>query len=270
MITATRHYPALDLAAALWWRARREGLRWFAIGFVPLLVVLAILVLSLGFKGHVNGNAAATAAFGRREGVAGSPLYVGLFLLVGPGMVALFGSLGVAQVVRGIVGQEATRGGLELALAGPYTPGSLARGLLLYVLGVAVLEWLGATVLAAAALLVVAHMLGSHLMLHAGYVGVALLVPLAAILSGSCIALVVYLRAPRLAQMGSFGLNFGGGGIGSLAGSVPGLAVVLVSVFLGTSVSPATLGIALGITACIVGIGAATVVAFRFNPDAVL
>jgi hypothetical protein len=260
----------LTLIRALAWRARAEGVRSLFIPLAMFAVVMTFLIaLSLPGVGHING-ARALAAFAERYGAHADAVTVGIGLLLGPGLVATFSCLSVAQLVRGIVGAEASRGGIEALLAAPYRPGTIMTALLGYVAAVAGLYWAGMSAIAMLALAAITGASGATVSLTAGYLLAALVVPLLAAWAAAGLALLVNLLYPRLAQVGGYGINTGGGGIAGLPAMLPGLGVLLVFTLWAPAISAGELlGVAGGTTAAIAVAGVATV-ARRFRPDAVL
>lgn len=260
----------LTLIRALAWRTRAEGARYL---FIPVILFAAVITLAVVLAqtgtGHING-ARTMAAFAARYGAHTDAVTVGLGLLLGPGMVALFACLAVAQLVRALVGGEASRGGIEALLAAPYRPGTIMTALLGYAGAVATLYWAAMTAIAALALAVITAAGGATVSLTASYLLAATLVPLLAAWAATGLALLVTLLYPRLAQAGSYGINVGGGGVAGLPAILPGLAVLLVFTLWAPQISAAELlGVAGGTTA-VVAIGGIATVARRFRPDAVL
>lgn len=266
-VTADR---PLTLVRALAWRTRTEGIRYL---FIPVALFAAVITLtivtSLTGTGHING-AKGLAAFAGRYGAHADAVTVGIGLLLGPGMVALFSCISVAQFVRNLIGAEASRGGIEALLAAPYRPGTIMTALLGYVGAVATLYWAGMSAIATVALAAVTWSAGATVSLAASYLLAALIVPLLAAWAATGLALLVNLLYPRLAQAGSYGINAGGAGIAGIPAVLPGLGVLLVFLFWASSVSAGELlGVAGGTAAAVAVAGVATI-ASRFRPDAVL
>lgn len=128
----------------------------------------------------------------------------------------------------------------------------------------------GMSAIAVAALTAVAWSSGAAVSLTASYLFAALIVPLLAAWAATGLALLVNLLYPRLAQVGGYGINTGGGGIGGLPAVLPGLGVLFVFVLWASQVSAGELlGVAGGSTAAVAAAGI-VIVARRFRPDAVL
>lgn len=269
MKPATTDHP-LTLIRALAWRTRAEGVRYL---FIPValfagVIALAVAIPALG-TGHVNG-ARALAAYAERYGAHADAVTVGIGLLLGPGLVAVFSCLSVAQFVRNLIGAEASRGGIEALLAAPYRPGTIMTALLGYVGAVATLYWAGMSVVAALALVAVTWSTGAAVSLTASYLLAALVVPLLAAWAATGLALLVNLLYPRLATAGSYGINTGGAGVAGVPAMLPGLGVLFVFSLWAPDVSPGELlGVAGAAVAAIAVAGVATVTR-RFRPDAVL
>ena len=258
----------MSLLAALAWRGRREGLPYVFIP-VGLFAALVALLFGVASSGQVNG-AQQMANFAERYGAHGSLVIVGLGLLLGPGLVALFTTISVAMLVRNLIGSEASRGGLELLLAAPYRPRTIMTALLGYAAVVATAYWALMTGLAAVALAVVCAADGASVTLTGSYLAAALPVPLLGGWAAAALAVGVNLLYPRLAQVGSYGIHIGGGGISGLPPLLPGLAIFL---------SFAIWAPHIGVTALVAIVGGGTaaitvlsiaVVAVRFRPDGAL
>ena len=191
------------LVGALGWRARREGLRYLLVTFIPFLFMLAALIVpSLLSKTSVNGGAT-FAAFATHYGAQAGTVTVGLALLLEPGAVALFAAISVATLVRNLIGSEASRGGIEALLAGPYRPMSIMVALVGYVGALATLYWAGMTAIAAVTLSIVVWASAATLSLPASYLMAVLVLPLLAAWASTGLSLLATLLYPRLAQAGS-------------------------------------------------------------------
>lgn len=258
------------LLSALAWRARREGLRYLVVGFMPFVVALGLTIVpaTLGV-GSVNG-AATFAHFASSYGAHRDDVGLGVVLLLLPGVIALCSALAVGLVVRNLVGSEASRGGIEALLAGPYRPGSIMVALLGYVGMLAAFNWAGMTALGTVMLGIVTWTSGATLSLSVTYLLCFLILPLLAAWCATALSLLVHLLYPRLAQPGNYGINMGGGSLGGGAAMLPALGVFLVFVFLAPHVGPAQLLAVGGGATAVVAVGSTILVARRFRPDAVL
>ncbi len=258
------------LVGALGWRARREGLRYLLVTFIPFLFMLAALIVpSLLSKTSVNGGAT-FAAFATHYGAQAGTVTVGLALLLEPGAVALFAAISVATLVRNLIGSEASRGGIEALLAGPYRPMSIMVALVGYVGALATLYWAGMTAIAAVTLSIVVWASAATLSLPASYLMAVLVLPLLAAWASTGLSLLATLLYPRLAQAGSFGLNLGGGDIGTLPAVLPAIGVFLVFTIWAPHVGAVELLAIAGSATAVIAAGSIAVVARRFHPDAVL
>lgn len=258
------------LAGSLWWRTRQEGLRNLLAAFLPFAAVIGLTGgLSLANTHAINGRAA-FAAFAVRYGASTDAVSIGIALLMWPGLVAMFASLAVAGMVRNIVGAETTRGSVEALLALPFTPRTIAAGLVLYAGALATLFWVGMVGVAGAALAILLHATGARLALSGTYTAMALALPLLAAWASAALALLVNLLYPRLAQMGGYGLQMGGQGIGGLPAMLPALGVLFMFLFGTAHRHPAAaLALAGVAVAAITAIGLVAI-ARGFRPESVL
>ena len=258
------------LLSALAWRARREGLRYLFIGFVPFVVALGLTVMPATLGGSSVNGAGTFARFASSYGAHRDGVGLGVMLLLLPGLIALCSALAVGLVVRNLVGSEASRGGIEALLAGPYRPGSIMVALLGYVGALAVFYWAGMTALGTVILGIVIWTSGAVLSLTVAYLLSFLILPLLAAWCATALSLLVNLLYPRLAQPGNYGLNMGGGSLGGGAAMLPALGVFLVFTFLAPHVNPAQLLAGGGGATTVVAVASTILVARRFRPDAVL
>ena len=257
------------LISALAWRARREGLRYILVGFVPFVVALGLTVVPATLGGPVNG-AGTFARFASSSGAHGGGVGLGIVLLFLPGLVALCSAIAVGVVVRNLIGSEASRGGIEALLAGPYRPGSIMVALLGYIGALAVFYWAAMSALSAVVLVIVVWTSGATLTLSVAYLLSVLVLPLLAAWCATALSLLVNLLYPRLAQPGSYGPNMGGGGLGGAAVILPALGVFFVFTFLAPDVGVARLLAIAGGATAVVAVASTVLVASRFRPDAVL
>lgn len=266
----TADAAASTLIRALAWRARAEGVRYLLIPVALFAAIMTlVIVISLPGVGRVNG-AKTLAAFAESYGAHADAVTVGIGLLLGPGLVALFSCVSITQLVRNLIGTEASRGGIEALLAAPYRPGTIMRALLGYAGAVAALYWACMSAIAALALAAITWASGAAVALTASYLLAALAVPLLAAWAATGLALLVNLLYPRLAQLGGYGINSGGGGIAGLLAILPGLGVLFAFTLWAPDISAGELlGVAGGIAAAVAVAGVLTV-ARRFRPDTVL
>lgn len=257
------------LISALAWRARREGLRYLLVGFVPFVVALGLTVVPATLGGPVNG-AGTFARFASSYRAHANSVGLGVVLLFLPGLVALCSAIAVGVVVRNLIGSEASRGGIEALLAGPYRPGSIMVALLGYIGALAVFYWAAMSALSAVVLVIIVWTSGATLTLSVAYLLSVLVLPLLAAWCATALSLLVNLLYPRLAQPGSYGLNMGGGGLGGGAVILPALGVFFVFTFLAPDVGAARLLAIAGGATAVVAVASTVLVASRFRPDAVL
>ena len=173
-------------------------------------------------------------------------------------------------VVRNLIGSEASRGGIEALLAGPYRPGAIMTALVSYVGGLAVGYWAGMTALAAAVLALLDLASGATLSLTVGYLSLVLVLPLLAAWSATSLSLLVNLLYPRLAQSGSIGISMGGGGLGTGAAILPALAVFVVFTMWTPHIAPGLLLAIAGSATAAIAVASTVIVTYQFRPGAVL
>lgn len=266
---AERYGKPTVLLGALLWRAKQEGFRYLLAGFLPCLVALCALIVPVLLGGGING-ATTFADYGARYGAHADSIGIGEMLIEGPGLIALCSAIAVGLIVRNLVGSEASRGGIEALLAGPYRPGAIMTALLSYVAGLAIGYWAVMTTLTAAVLALIDHTSGANLSLTAGYLSLVLILPLLAAWSATSLSLLVNLLYPRLAQSGSIGLNMGGGGLATGAAILPALAVFLAFTIWTPHLAPGLLLAIAGSATAAIALASTVVVTYRFRPDAVL
>lgn len=183
------------LAQALLWRMRQERLRNFATVFMPfvLTVTVAVVLPLVSDDSSMNG-AADSARLGMEYGANADAVATGLLLVLIPGVIAVHGTVGASLAVRNVVGAEAGVGTLETMLGAPYTPASIAAGLLGYALVVTTGQWAVMTGLGALALLLSSRLHHDGLSVDGSYV-VLPLPPLSA-WAGAALALLLSLQSP--------------------------------------------------------------------------
>jgi hypothetical protein len=262
---------AATLMSALAWRSRREGIRYLLLPLALFAFVLLVLFLiTLPDSGQGVNGAQELGTFGERYGAHADSIVIGVALLIGPGLVAVFGSFAVLQLVRNVIGGESSSGGIEALLAAPYRPRNIMVALLGFAAVAAAGSWAAMTAMLALAVALIAWTAGTSVSLTASYLLAALLVPLLSALCATSLAVGVNLLFPRLSRTGSYGLNMGGGGIGYLPAVVPGIAVMLVFSLWGAHVGLLELlAVAGGSTGAVTVVTVAMVAAW-FSPDAVL
>jgi hypothetical protein len=258
------------LVAALAWRARREGLGYLVLGLVPFAVAAGFSVLATTILGGGVNDAGTFARFASSYGAHADRVGLGVALLLLPGLVAICAAIAVGLAVRNLVGSEASRGGIEALLACPYRPNDIMISLLGYLGALATCYWAAMSTLGAVVVLTVTWTSGATLSLPAAYLLLALALPLLGAWCATSLSLLINLLYPRLAQLGTYGLNMSGGSLAGSAALLPALGVFVVFVFLGPDVGPAALLVIGGGTTAAVAAVSTLVVARRFRPDAVL
>ncbi|MFG2369256.1 hypothetical protein ACGFY3_48060 [Streptomyces mirabilis] len=181
------------LAQALLWRMRQERLRNFATVFMPfvLTVTVAVVLPLVSDDSSMNG-AADSARLGMEYGANADAVATGLLLLVLiPGVIVVHGTVGASLAVRNVVSAEAGVGALETMLGAPYTPASIAAGLLGYALVVTTGQWAVMSGLGALALLVSSRLHHDGLSVDGSYLVLSLLLPLLSAWAGAALALLL-------------------------------------------------------------------------------
>ncbi|AQZ61642.1 hypothetical protein BKM31_09325 [[Actinomadura] parvosata subsp. kistnae] len=260
---------AFALCGAILWRVRREGVRDLLSAVVPFVVLLVVLSVLPLVAGHGIKGAAVAAAVGARYGADANMVVVGLLLLITPGLAALFGAIGVTRSVQGLVGSEVSRGGMEELLSAPYTPGGIAAAVLGYALVVATGFWAVMTAAGALAITVVLLLSGARLTLDAGYLTLALLLPLLCAWASAGLTLMVSLLFPRLTQLGA-GVNVAGGSLGNGLALLPALGTLLALLYGTVSLGPVKLFLMAGGVTVVITVAAVAIVAGKFRPETVL
>ncbi|GHG81185.1 hypothetical protein [Streptomyces griseocarneus] len=259
------------LAAALLWRVRRERLRSLATVFLPFVLTLAsTVVVPLVSDDSGTNGADGSAELGLRYGATGDAIAAGLLLVLIPGVVAIHATLGAGLAVRNVIGAEAGVGALEAMLAAPYTPASIAGGLLGYALVVTTSQWAIMTALGALALTISGVLHHDSLSLDGGYLALALGLPLLAAWAGAALALMLSLLFPRLAQPGQAGLAGNGGALVSVVSMAPGFGALLALALGLGELGPIRLLVTAGGITALIAVGALAGAARGFRPESVL
>jgi len=259
------------LVAALVWRTRKERMRYSVAVLIPFVVIMTIVVVVSTVGGEDALNGAETGrSFGLRYGASGDSIAIGMLLILVPGLIAVLGASGVAGTVRNVVGAEAGRGGLEALLAAPYTPASIAASLLGYAFAVAVALWAVMTGLGAIAVAVVVGVHHERLHLDAGYVGMAVGLPLLSCWAAAGLALLVNLLFPRLAQAGAWGMAGPGNNLSMALGVLPGVGALFGIAFGAVGLGALRVFLIGGAITAVVAVASVIGVAYGFRPDAAL
>lgn len=258
------------LGLALAWRLRREGLRYFLAALVPFVVVLSLpsALASVTHGRGING-AVSDAVIGARYGAHANTIAVGILLTIAPGMVAIFSALGMARMMRGLIGAELSRGGLEVLLAAPYTPGNIAGALLGLGMLVAFGFWLALSTLGAMIIAIVTTASSDQLSIGAGYLGLVLIQPLLTAWAATGLAMLLSLLFPRLTQLGA-AVNVAGGDVSSGAALLPGIGLLLGLIFGLSSLGPLRLLLITGGSTALILVITVVVVAVCFRPETAL
>jgi hypothetical protein len=259
------------LASALLWRMRRERLRNFATVFLPfVLTVASVVALPLVSDDSDMNGAASSARLGLQYGAHADTVAAGLLLVLMPGVIALHGTVGAGLAVRNVVGAEAGVGALEAMLGAPYNPASIAGGLLSYVLVVTTGQWAVMSALGALAVALSSALHHDSLTPGAGYLTLALVLPLLATWAGAALALLLNLLFPRLSQPGAGALAGNGGGLVSLAAMLPGFGALLAMSIALDPLGPTRLLLYAGGVTVLITTGSLVGIARGFRPESVL
>jgi hypothetical protein len=260
----------LALIGALTWRTRKEGARQLLAPLLSYTAMLtAIVLVSLTGSGHINGGQT-LVAFAERYGAHTNAVTIGVGLLVGPGFVSIYSSYSIIMLVRNLIGSEASRGGVEALLAAPYRPGTIMIALLGYVGCIATFYWAAATAILAVLFGLIIVTTGASVAFTVSYLLAALIVPLLAVWAATALSLLVYLLFPRMAKQGSYGLNLGGGSMGSLPAILPALGTMFAFIFWAPHTGAGELLAVAGGAVAVVGAAGVILVTRLFRPDAVL
>jgi hypothetical protein len=267
-VTAMRIGAILQLTSALTYRGFREQGRWILLN--PLLLAaffVFLIAAALYFPGILTGPTRHAIDVGAMQyGGSGSQAAIALSIVLNqaPYFVALVGALVGSNLAQNMVGQESTRGGIELLLSGPYSVSEVLSAILLVSFVLTAINWIGlslTSVVGSAALLAVLHVslpsLGARLLL-------LLLFPLPLAYLSNLIGVILSILFPQAAQIRTGGFN-----LFQLIAVFPALAVMLIANFWPT-LNPA--GLALGaMGAGLLGsVVAMTIVGRLFDPSSLL
>lgn len=259
------------LYRALLWRSRREGLAplAFPVGLFAVVVVIFSLLTALAGDTSLI-SAAALADYTHRLGATTDAVQPGIHLLTAPGIAAIMLTLGGALTARTLVGSEAGRGALEALIAAGYNSRALASAVLAFTCTIVAGIWVAIEALAVAWLVADAAVHDAHLDVSPTYLGLLILAPLLSGWAGTSLAVTVSLLWPQLAQQGRLGIS-SNGSIASVVASLPGVAVLLLPLFINSS----TTTVAALLAACAIGVVlllnmTTTLVAAGFRPTDVL
>ncbi|MEV4614322.1 hypothetical protein AB0K43_17240 [Kitasatospora sp. NPDC049258] len=262
---------ARTLTAALLWRMRQERLRNALTVLLPFVLTASSVVALplLGDDSAMNG-AAGSAELGLQYGATGDTVAAGMLLVLLPGVVALHCTVGAALAVRNVVGTEAGVGALESMLAAPYTPTSIAGGLLGLAMVVTTAQWAVMSALAALAMAIATWAHHDSLALGAGYPALALGLPLLSAWAAAALALLCNLLMPKLSQPGQSGLAGNAGGLINIIAMLPGLGAMLALATGLGDLGPSRLLLVTGGATVAVIAGCLLGIARGFRPESVL
>ncbi|MEA2689052.1 MAG: hypothetical protein QOJ39_2267 [Candidatus Eremiobacteraeota bacterium] len=267
-MSALRLGAILQLTGALAFRGFREQGRWIILNPLLLAVFFVFLIAAaLYFPNVLTGPTRHAIEVGAtRYGTGNHETAIALSIILNqaPYFVALVGALVGSTLAQNLVGQESTRGGIELLLSGPYRLAEVLSALLLVSFVLTAINWLGlslVSVIGSAALLA-----AMHTVLPAGAPKLALLLlfPLPLAYLSNLIGVILSILFPQAAQIRTGGFN-----LFQLLAIAPALVVMLIANFW-PSLSPFAV-VAGAMAAGVVGSALAMAVVGRiFNPSSLL
>jgi hypothetical protein len=257
----------LQLTRGLTVRGFREQGIWLYLNPLLLALFFAFLACAALYFPHLltpptrNAIDVGAARFGghRETAVAFS-----VILNQAPYFVALIGAIVGSTLAQTMVGQESTRGGIELLLSGPYRLAEVLLGILLVSFVLTAINWLGLTLVSLGGAAVLFTMAHAALPTTAARLALLLLFPLPLAYLSNLIGVILAIAFPRGAQLrgGAFDLF-------QLVSISPALAVLLVATFF-----PALNPFAIAAAAMAVGlagsVAAMAIVGRIFDPSALL
>lgn len=266
-MNAMRPRAILQLTGALTFRGLREqGSSIFVNPLVLAIVFVVMVCAALYFPialtpptRHAIDVGAANYGGSRQTGIA-----LAVMLNQAPYLVALFAASAGSTLAQSLVGQESSRGGVELLLSGPYRLAEVLMALLLVSFVLTAFSWLALTLVGiagSAALLAVLH---AGLPVSAGRVALLLLFPLPLAYLSNLIAVILSIHFPHRAQNRGSGFDFF-----QMFAVAPSLIVLLIVSFW-PSLNPfgvAAAAMAAGIAGSVVAL---VVVGRSFDPSSVL
>lgn len=193
------------VGALLWRSAREQGIRLvlLPLGFAVFLLVITLTAFYVPnlLTGPTRSALERGAAvwFGDVEGRAGLALAV--LLQQGPYLLGLFASFLGASNAQALLGAEVSRGGVEGILSLPYRVRDLFAALLVTAFALTALQWAVLAVATLGLAAVTLAMLGASFELPAGYVTLALGVPLALALWANMLGMILSVLAPGISQV---------------------------------------------------------------------
>lgn len=227
---AFRIRAILQLTSALTFRGFREQGRWIMLNPLLLAVFFVFLVAAaLYFPRILTGPTRHAIDIGALQyGQAGSQSAIALAIVLNqaPYFVALIGALVGSNLAQNMVGQESTRGGIELLLSGPYSLAEVLSGILLVSFVLTAINWLGLSVAGVVGSAVLLHVLHVSLPALGSRLLVLLLFPLPLAYLSNLIGVILAIVFPQAAQIRTGGFN-----LFQLIAVFPALAVMLIANF---------------------------------------
>jgi ABC-type Na+ efflux pump permease subunit len=258
----------LRLGRALTVRCVKEQGKWIVLN--PVLFAgffVAVAVSALLFPHYLTGPTRHSLEVGAQQ--YGNVSYqaamtLALLLNVAPYFLPIFGAMLGSSVAQNLVGNEVSRGGIELLLSAPYSRPEILLGLLLTAFSLTAINWLGLGLTSIVGASVLLHILHVDVLHYGGRLLFSLTFPLPLAYLSSLIAMVCLILYPRLAQVRTGSTN-----LLQLFAMLPSVVLLLV-VNLFPHVNPvvfASSALLVGFVGSVVGM---TLLARIFNPAVLL
>lgn len=257
-----------QLTGALAFRGFREQGRWIVLNPLLLAAFFVFLIGAALYFPHVltgpTRHAIDVGASQYGTGNHQTAIALSIILNQAPYFVALVGALVGSTLAQNLVGQESSRGGIELLLSGPYRLGEVLASLLLVSFLLTAINWLGLSLVSVTGSAVLLAVMHTGLPASASRLTLLLLFPLPLAYLSNLIGVILSILFPQAAQIRTGGFN-----LFQLLAIAPSLAVMLIANFWPT-LNPFGVAAA-AMAAGIVGSAVAmTIVGRIFDPSSVL
>jgi len=257
----------LQLTGALTFRGLREQGRTILINPLLLAVLFGFMIcaaLYFPFALTPPTRHAIDVGASHYGGSHQTAVALAVMLNQAPYLVALFGAVVGSTLAQSLVGQESTRGGIELLLSGPYRLAEVLMALLLVSFVLTAFSWLALTLVSLAGSAVLFGVLHAALPVAGSRLALLLLFPLPLAYLSNLIAVILSIHFPQGAQNRGGGFDFF-----QMFAVAPALIVLLIASFW-PALNPfgiAAAAMAAGVAGSAV---AMTVVGRIFDPSSVL